>query len=190
MLKNDSPLSNSSRSLPLVPELFSMFQAAFCEAHDRAEFIVTLSRNNLHRNFKTILRNVSLVEWPDLFQTLRHSCETDFANKHPQHAVSTWMGHSLQVSESHYLQITDDVYDAATADDESVAERRGTLSHGFANDVKPGVRPEQRETRAQKKTRRLPAVAPECGLFQPASRVDRGRIELPTPGFSVLCSTN
>ncbi len=32
---------------------------------------------------------------------------------HPQHAVSKWIGHSMAVSERHYLQLTEDVFDAA-----------------------------------------------------------------------------
>ena len=32
----------------------------------------------------------------------------------PQHAVSAWIGHCKEVSEKHYLQVTDDMYDMVT----------------------------------------------------------------------------
>ena len=32
----------------------------------------------------------------------------------PQHAVSTWIGHSMKVSEKHYLQVTDEMYALVT----------------------------------------------------------------------------
>lgn len=40
---------------------------------------------------------------------------------------------------------------------------------------------------AQTEARTMPMVATSCGLLR---EVDRGGIEPPTPGFSVLCSTN
>ncbi len=189
-----APKTGCTRIVPIVPKLFSVLQEAFCAADEGAESIITMSTNNLPRNFKAIIRNAGLVVWSDLFQTLRRSCETDFAKKHPQHAVSAWMGHSMKVSERFYLQLTDDLYAAATADDEraadSAAVERGTLSHGAANDFNVDDGLEQRETDAQKKTRMVQAVATPCGLIQQTSEVDRGGIEPPTPGFSVLCSTN
>ena len=41
--------------------------------------------------------------------------------------------------------------------------------------------------KAQAKARTMPMVATSCGLVL---EVDRGGIEPPTPGFSVLCSTD
>jgi len=49
------------------------------------------------------------------------SVETDFAKRRPQHAVSKWIGHSMAVSERHYLQVDDEILDAATRSDSAVA---------------------------------------------------------------------
>ncbi len=38
------------------------------------------------------------------------------AKRHPQHAVSQWIDHSMKVSEKHYLMAGDDLYDAAAND--------------------------------------------------------------------------
>ena len=32
----------------------------------------------------------------------------------PQHVISTWIGHSMKVSEKHYLQVTDEMYALVT----------------------------------------------------------------------------
>ena len=43
------------------------------------------------------------------------------------------------------------------------------------------------QVEAQTEARTMPMVATSCGLLL---EVDRGGIEPPTPGFSVLCSTD
>ena len=40
--------------------------------------------------------------WSRAFQTLRSSCEKEWAMKFPQYAVSKWLGHSIEVSGKHY----------------------------------------------------------------------------------------
>ena len=91
--------TDRTRLVPIMPELFEILQNAFDEAEEGAVQIVTLSRYNLHRNFKKILKTAGLEPWEDLFQTLRRSCETQLAMTCPQHAVSAWVGHSQRVSE-------------------------------------------------------------------------------------------
>ena len=83
--------------------------------NDAVHRILTLGshRSNLHRGLEKIIQRAGLTPWDDLFQTLRRSAETDFARTHPQHAVSKWIGHSMAVSERHYLQVTDDLLDTA-----------------------------------------------------------------------------
>ena len=83
--------------------------------NDAAHRILTLGshRSNLHRGLEKFIKRVGLAPWDDLFQTLRRSAESDFARTHPQHAVSKWIGHSMAVSERHYLQVTDDLLDTA-----------------------------------------------------------------------------
>ncbi len=83
--------------------------------NDAVHSILTLGshRSNLHRGLGKIIQRAGLTSWDDLFQALRRSAETDFARTHPQHAVSKWIGHSMAVSERHYLQVTDDLLDTA-----------------------------------------------------------------------------
>ena len=90
----------------------------------------------------------------------------------------------MQVSERHYLSVTDDLFEVAAAFNplraaESAAVEHGTGSHSVAaawDASKPGNA----------------KLAPCHGLRHDASQseVGRGGIEPPTPGFSILCSTN
>ena len=42
---------------------------------------------------------------------MRKNCETDWAQVYPQYAVSTWIGHGIEVSARHYLQVPKELYD-------------------------------------------------------------------------------
>ena len=43
--------------------------------------------------------------------TLRKNAETDWAQRFPQYVVSYWIGHSIEVSEKHYLQVPEELYE-------------------------------------------------------------------------------
>ena len=148
-----APKTKRTRIVPIVATLWPILQDAFDATAEGSDRIVTLSRNNLHRTFHDILRKAGLVAWPDLFQTLRRSCETDFARTCPQHAVSVWMGHSMKVSERHYLQITDDLYNLASGS--RSRKRSSRTRHRVATRCKSrgAVRRAQRES---------PATAASC----------------------------
>jgi len=51
--------------------------------------------------------------WKRLWQTLRQSCEQEWAMEGvPQFAVSLWMGHSMTVSGRHYANnVPDELFD-------------------------------------------------------------------------------
>jgi len=80
-----------------------------------------LVSSNVHQGLEKIIKRAGLVPWDDLLQTLRRSAETDFAKRYPQHAVSRWIGHSMAVSEWHYLQVDGEILDAATRSDSRIA---------------------------------------------------------------------
>ena len=181
--------TDSTRIVPIVPSLLTLLQDAFDAAEEGATTIITLSRNNLHRSFLAIQARSGVVEWDDLFQSLRRSCESDLAKRHPQHAVSRWMGHSMKVSEKHYLMVGDDLYDAASNDPVLRVAESAAASDRIASQavVCSSEVLNESPVEAQTEARTMPMVATSCGLVL---KVDRGGIEPPTPGFSVLCSTN
>ncbi len=195
-----------ARLVPIVPALMKLLEEAFHVAPAGATKVITLSHNNLHRDCNVIVRRSGVTEWEDLFQALRRSCESDLAKRHPQHAVSKWLGHSMKVSEKHYLMVGDDLFDAA-ADDPvmlpatitstieskttttivSSAESAAVFStHAVANLRNTSEPPtdefgEDKEKLADCRDTRQTASVCE---------VDRGGIEPPTPGFSVGLSSH
>jgi len=121
------------RVVPIVPELWSAIVEAFEAAEPGEPRMVALSGNNLHRTIRQAIARAGVEPWPDLFQTLRRSAETDLAARFPQHAVSAWIGHSEAVSKKHYLQVTDDLLDLASA-----PEAHGALTNALTHGTESG----------------------------------------------------
>jgi len=46
---------------------------------------------------------------------MRRNCETDWAQVYPQYVVSAWIGHGIEVSARHYLQVPQELYDRVAA---------------------------------------------------------------------------
>ena len=116
------PKTDSTRFVSIVPELHAILpdarertpgngrlETGVC----RGKNIVTLSRNNLHRDFKMIVKRAGVKPWDDLWQTLRRSAETMFAETYPQKDVSAWIGHSVKVSLEHYAKPSETQFQAA-----------------------------------------------------------------------------
>lgn len=124
-----STKADATRWVPIVPELKVFLSEAFDAAEPGEDRVVPLSRNNLHRTVRQAIDRAGVEAWADLFQALRRSCETDFASRFPQHAVSEWIGHSQAVSHKHYLQVTDDLFESASAGEPCNA-LQNALQHG------------------------------------------------------------
>jgi integrase len=132
--KTERHAGHEQRSVPIVPELMAILQHAFDAAPDGAEEVVTLSTNNLRRNLHVIMKRAG-INPPVGFQVLRQSCETGWAQEYPQYAVSQWMGHSIKVSEKHYLTVPDELLKRVVAGapkcaPESAPALRRTDAHG------------------------------------------------------------
>ena len=190
-----APKTDSIRVVPIVTQLFEILEKARALASSKTDKIVQMSTNNLHRNFKQMLTAAGIDVWDDLFQTLRRSCETDLAKHCPQGSVSRWIGHSMRVSGEHYLMDDDSVMDAATKLDFRVENAESDGKTRAAESAAEGSRivSQVEETRGNggivigRKKRPKNEKTPGNQGF---SRVAGGGIEPPTPGFSVLCSTN
>ncbi|MHC4639959.1 MAG: hypothetical protein ACYTBV_21090 [Planctomycetota bacterium] len=64
---------------------------------------------------QTIRKPAGLPRWKDAFEVMRKNCETDWAQRYPQYAVSAWIGHGIQVSAKHYLQVPEELYEKVAA---------------------------------------------------------------------------
>jgi integrase len=150
--KTEGHAGKGERMVPIEPRLYSLLTLAHIEAPAGDGPILTLKMHGgLRRKVEAVIAKAKVAQWPDLWQTLRASCETEWAGRYPQHAVSYWIGHSLTVSGRHYLMVPDGLYALAA-------------KGGKDADQNPGLNPGQ-----------LPAVT---GLDQPRTEVAP---EAPTP---------
>lgn len=103
------------RIVPIVPKLYQLLLDAFDQAEEGQELVCPISRHCLWRNFQVYRKRAGLKKWKDAFQVLRRNCETDWAQEYPQYAVSNWIGHNIQVSARHYLQVPAELYSKVAA---------------------------------------------------------------------------
>jgi integrase len=68
---------------------------------------------NLRTNLLRIIKRAGFEPWPRLWHNLRASAQTDLANHFPSHVVCGWLGNSEGIALEHYLQTTDEHFEAA-----------------------------------------------------------------------------
>jgi integrase len=106
------------RQIPLFPELLPHLREAFEAAEPGAEYVITRYRDstiNLRTGLARIIRRAGLKQWPKLWQNLRSTRETELVERWPLHVVCSWIGNSQPVAAKHYLQVTDEHFESATA---------------------------------------------------------------------------
>jgi len=65
---------------------------------------------------------------------MRRNCETDWAQVYPQYVVSTWIGHGIEVSARHYLQVPEELYEkVATTNKPPTATKTATKSEDVSS---------------------------------------------------------
>lgn len=103
------------RVAPIEPKLYQMLLDAFDQTEEGEKRVCPVSKHCLWRNFQTIRRRAGLLRWKDAFKVMRRNCETDWAQVYPQYVVSAWIGHGIEVSAKHYLQVPEELYDKIAA---------------------------------------------------------------------------
>ena len=114
------------RIIPLFAELRPHLEAAFHEAAEGSEFIITGYRDaeqNLRTQLFRIIRKAGLTPWGKVWQNLRATRETELAAIHPLHVVCEWIGNSPKVAAKHYLSVSDADFLKATTSDLSKTPR-------------------------------------------------------------------
>ncbi len=122
--KTEHHPGKDSRIIPLFPELRSWLAEALELAADGSEFILERFRAramgptgwrgcNLRTTFEKIIRRAGLAAWPRLFHNLRASRETELMERFPIQVVTAWMGNTPTIALKHYLQVTDQHFQAA-----------------------------------------------------------------------------
>ena len=74
-------------------------------------FRMQLTNSNLSSRFKRIVKAAGLKPWPKAWQNMRATRRTELqAEGHASHKLNCWFGHSQQVAEQSYLQVSDDEF--------------------------------------------------------------------------------
>jgi len=124
------------RVVPIGPKLYQMLLEAFEQAEEGGKRVCSISQHGLWRNFQVYRKRAGLKKWKDAFKVLRRNCETDWAQKYPQYAVSTWIGHDIEVSARHYLQIPAELYKKVAATNEAQTATKTATNQGKREHVK------------------------------------------------------
>ena len=107
--------TNRQRIVPIEPKLYHLLLDAFAQTEEGENRVCPISRHCLWRNFQNIRKRARLEKWKDAFKVMRRNCETDWSQVYPQYVVSTWLGHGIEVSARHYLQVPEELYDKVAA---------------------------------------------------------------------------
>jgi len=176
--KTEHLQGKATRTIPLFPELKIVLSEAFEQAEESADFVISRYRStnaNLRTQFSRIIRRAGLKQWPRLFHNLRATRQTELSAEFPLHVVCEWLGNSGVIAQEHYLRVTEADFGRAVR---NVVQHPSVIS---CTEL-------QRVTARNKNTPEIPGHSAQCETVR-KSQVDRGGIEPPTPGFSVLCST-
>jgi integrase len=115
--KTEHHAGHEHRMVPIFPELRPYLEAAWDDAAEGAEFVVTRSRNggvNWRTQLLRIMDRAGVRPWPRLFHNLRATRQTELTNDFPQHVVCQWLGNSQAVAQEHYLRVTDEHFETAS----------------------------------------------------------------------------
>ena len=122
-----SQKTDQTRYCPIFPELLPYLSSSFELADDGEEFVISKRHGMTHRGliaqYKRILHFAAVDQYPKLFQNLRSTRQTELTRKYPAHVVCEWLGNSHKVALKHYLQVTDEDFEAAAAKVDHLPEK-------------------------------------------------------------------
>ncbi|MFQ5464249.1 MAG: tyrosine-type recombinase/integrase, partial [Phycisphaerae bacterium] len=117
--KTEHHEGGESRVVPIFPAILPYLRDVFEAAEPGTERVITrypTSTPNLRTELLRIVKRAGLTPWPKLWQNLRSTRETELAESFPAHVVCAWIGNSQAVAMKHYLQVTDDHFNAAAGE--------------------------------------------------------------------------
>ncbi len=122
--KTEHHAGHEQRIVPITPKLMELISDRYESCPEGEQRLVTISgKGALIRKVRPIWKRAGVKGWERLWQTLRQSCEKEWAMTFPQFAVSKWIGHSITVSGRHYANDVPDELFALAADHHPPASR-------------------------------------------------------------------
>ena len=113
--KTEHHEGHEQRIIPITPKLMKLLEDRFTEAEEGQQRLVAISgKGAVLRQVRAIWKRAGVEPWKRLWQTLRQSCEKEWAMTFPQYAVSKWIGHSIAISGRHYANdVPDELFTKA-----------------------------------------------------------------------------
>ena len=105
------------RVCPIFPEVLPTLQQAWHSVDEGAIFVFPSIRSGA-KNLRTWLQRAilqsGLQPWPRLWQNFRATRATELADQFPSHVAAAWLGHTEQIADAHYRQVTGEHLERAT----------------------------------------------------------------------------
>ena len=161
--KTERHPGHEKRTVPIDPRLMRLLQERFDAAEEGDERLVSVrGAGGRRRAVLRILERAGVEPWDQTWQSLRRSCEIEWAKHHPQFAVSKWIGHSITVSGRHYANaVPDELFDRAARGVAQNPAQRPSASPRNGPRPATGANPPHRGKQAPCKSMRANADARE-----------------------------
>ncbi len=174
---------HGSRVVPICPELRAILDEGWHAAEEGAVAMLPRVRDgrvNLRKGLERIVEAAGLSTWPRLFQNLRSSLATDWAQIYPAHEVARWMGHSVTIAAKHYVQ--DRNFDAVVRGPGVIAP---VIAHGSENRSRSGSARSRTDAHAAPENTTIPGES----IVSPGDRVIPENQKMGSTGFEPVTST-
>lgn len=114
-MRINSP-KTGTRFCPIFPELVPYLQSSFELAPEGSTRVIYRYHQvaNLGTQMNRIIEQAGVAIWEKTFQNLRATRRTELQEKFQDHVINAWMGHSSATAAKHYLQVTDEHFNAGT----------------------------------------------------------------------------
>jgi len=128
------------RAVPLFPRVRKALEEAWELAEPGSDYIFPeeyrrramgpagFQNANLRTTLLKIIRRAGEKPWPRLWHNLRASCETDLVKRYPLPVVAKWLGNSSMIAYRHYVDPTDQHFQAAAQEDVWASVRGGEMN--------------------------------------------------------------
>jgi len=107
---------HAERIIPLFTEVRQALEELWDKTPEGTVYVINRYRStavNLRTQLERIVRRAGLKPWPKLWQNLRATRATELVRKYPQHVAAAWCGHTVQIADKHYWQVTEADYQRA-----------------------------------------------------------------------------
>ena len=171
-----------SRVCPIFPEVMPYLQEAWNAAPEGAIHLFPSIRSgdkNLRTWLQRAILNEGLQPWPRLWQNFRATRATELADEFPSHVAAAWLGHTEQIADTHYRQVTANHLQQATT------QPTGAMPAEINLAQKPAHSPQISASQGSSRKAKSPAIAgsDECWGGMQTPQVAEEGLEPPTRGL-------